>query len=140
MQRIMVRQVGHKLRIGGWVKTGREAGGGDFAFLEVNDGSTFSNLQARAQFRRVWQRSEHLSDRGRRPEAPTVLGGRQEIGQQHTLRCGCAGIDTLAQSCQDSAFPTARHSRNRADAPLLEWPEKIMHCRRQTVVVVRKTN
>ena len=30
------------------MKTGREAGGGDFAFLEVNDGSTFSNLQARA--------------------------------------------------------------------------------------------
>ena len=42
-------QVGHKLRVGGWVKTGREAGGGEFAFLEVNDGSTFSNLQARGR-------------------------------------------------------------------------------------------
>jgi len=43
--RTMAPQVGHKLRVGGWVKTGREAGGGDFCFLEVNDGSTFSNLQ-----------------------------------------------------------------------------------------------
>ena len=33
------------MRVGGWVKTGRIAGGGDFAFLEVNDGSTFANLQ-----------------------------------------------------------------------------------------------
>ncbi len=29
------------------MKTGREAGGGEFAFLEVNDGSTFGNLQVR---------------------------------------------------------------------------------------------
>lgn len=41
-------QVGRTLRIGGWVKTGRTAGGGDFAFLEVNDGSTFPNLQVRS--------------------------------------------------------------------------------------------
>ena len=27
------------------MKTGREAGGSEFCFLEVNDGSTFSNLQ-----------------------------------------------------------------------------------------------
>lgn len=33
------------LRIGGWVKTGRVAGAGAFAFLEVNDGSCFTNLQ-----------------------------------------------------------------------------------------------
>lgn len=40
-------QVGRTLRVGGWIKTGRTAGGGDFAFLEVNDGSTFANLQVR---------------------------------------------------------------------------------------------
>ena len=38
-------QIGKTLRVGGWVKTGREAGAGAFAFLEVNDGSTFGNLQ-----------------------------------------------------------------------------------------------
>ena len=37
--------VGQTLRVGGWVKTGRSAGGGAFAFLEVNDGSCFANMQ-----------------------------------------------------------------------------------------------
>ncbi|KAL4441815.1 hypothetical protein ABPG77_003731 [Micractinium sp. CCAP 211/92] len=37
--------VGKTIRIGGWVKTGREAGAGAFAFLEVNDGSCFQNIQ-----------------------------------------------------------------------------------------------
>ncbi|XP_051131397.1 asparagine--tRNA ligase, cytoplasmic 1-like [Andrographis paniculata] len=36
---------GQKVRIGGWVKTGREADKGRFAFLEVNDGSCPGNLQ-----------------------------------------------------------------------------------------------
>lgn len=36
---------GQTLRVGGWVKTGREAGAGAFAFLEINDGSCFANLQ-----------------------------------------------------------------------------------------------
>lgn len=36
---------GQKVRIGGWVKTGREANKGKFAFLEVNDGSCPGNLQ-----------------------------------------------------------------------------------------------
>jgi asparaginyl-tRNA synthetase len=40
-------QVGQTLRVGGWVKTGREAGAGAFAFLEVNDGSCFDSLQVR---------------------------------------------------------------------------------------------
>lgn len=37
--------VGKTLTLGGWVKTGREAGAGAFAFLEVNDGSVFYNFQ-----------------------------------------------------------------------------------------------
>lgn len=37
--------VGRTVRVGGWVKTGRAAGAGAFAFLEVNDGSCFANLQ-----------------------------------------------------------------------------------------------
>ncbi|KAL3643552.1 hypothetical protein CASFOL_014367 [Castilleja foliolosa] len=37
--------VGQRVRIGGWVKTGREADKGAFAFLEVNDGSCPVNLQ-----------------------------------------------------------------------------------------------
>lgn len=36
---------GQKVRIGGWVKTGREADKSRFAFLEVNDGSSPKNLQ-----------------------------------------------------------------------------------------------
>ena len=40
-------QVDREIRIGGWVKTGREAGAGSFAFLEVIDGSCLTNLQAR---------------------------------------------------------------------------------------------
>ena len=38
-------QIGKTLRVGGWVKTGREAGAGAFAFLEVNDGSCMQNIQ-----------------------------------------------------------------------------------------------
>ena len=38
-------QVGQAWTFGGWVKTGREQGAGAFAFLEINDGSTFTNLQ-----------------------------------------------------------------------------------------------
>ena len=41
----MTMQVGQTLTIGGWVKTGREAGGGKWVFLEVNDGTTFLSLQ-----------------------------------------------------------------------------------------------
>ncbi|GFR40681.1 hypothetical protein Agub_g1272 [Astrephomene gubernaculifera] len=37
--------IGQTLRVGGWVKTGREAGAGAFCFLEVNDGSLFESLQ-----------------------------------------------------------------------------------------------
>ncbi|GAB4818156.1 hypothetical protein N2152v2_005202 [Parachlorella kessleri] len=40
-----VTLVGKTIRIGGWVKTGREAGAGAFAFLEVNDGSCFASIQ-----------------------------------------------------------------------------------------------
>lgn len=37
--------VGRTLRFGGWVRTGREAGGGSFAFVDLNDGSCFESLQ-----------------------------------------------------------------------------------------------
>ncbi|OWM77776.1 asparagine--tRNA ligase, cytoplasmic 1-like [Punica granatum] len=36
---------GQRVRVGGWVKTGRKQGGGSFAFLEVNDGTCPANLQ-----------------------------------------------------------------------------------------------
>lgn len=38
-------QVGKTIRIGGWVKTGREAGGGQFAFVHINDGTAFESIQ-----------------------------------------------------------------------------------------------
>ncbi|KAL6993727.1 asparagine--tRNA ligase [Sarracenia purpurea var. burkii] len=36
---------GQKVRVGEWVKTGREQGKGSFAFLELNDGSCPANIQ-----------------------------------------------------------------------------------------------
>ncbi|MCL7022178.1 hypothetical protein MKW94_015942, partial [Papaver nudicaule] len=36
---------GQRIKVGGWVKTGREQGKGAFAFLELNDGSCPGNLQ-----------------------------------------------------------------------------------------------
>lgn len=36
---------GQTLKVGGWVKKGREQGKGSFAFLELNDGSCSLNLQ-----------------------------------------------------------------------------------------------
>ena len=36
---------GQNVKVGGWVKTGREQGKGSFAFLELNDGSCPANLQ-----------------------------------------------------------------------------------------------
>lgn len=53
-------QVGQTLRVGGWVKTGREAGAGAFAFLEVNDGSCFGNLQVRGS----WWEAEKMREWG----------------------------------------------------------------------------
>ncbi|KAG7586665.1 Aminoacyl-tRNA synthetase class II (D/K/N) [Arabidopsis thaliana x Arabidopsis arenosa] len=51
--RVLIRSIlsggaklaGQKVRISGWVKTGRQQGKGKFAFLEVNDGSCPANLQ-----------------------------------------------------------------------------------------------
>ena len=42
---VVLLQVGKTLRVGGWVKTGREAGAGAFAFLQINDGSCFDSIQ-----------------------------------------------------------------------------------------------
>ena len=39
-------QEGQTISIGGWVKTGREAGAGRFVFLDVNDGTSAQGLQA----------------------------------------------------------------------------------------------
>ena len=36
---------GQTICIGGWVRTGREQGNNRFAFLEINDGSCFKNMQ-----------------------------------------------------------------------------------------------
>ncbi|XP_057466617.1 asparagine--tRNA ligase, cytoplasmic 1-like [Actinidia eriantha] len=55
-QRVLIRSIigrsdggaglaGAMVRVGGWVKTGREQGKGSFAFLELNDGSCPANLQ-----------------------------------------------------------------------------------------------
>lgn len=39
------RVFGRSVAVGGWVKTGREAGKGAFAFLEISDGSCAKTLQ-----------------------------------------------------------------------------------------------
>ncbi|KAK9048498.1 hypothetical protein SSX86_032537 [Deinandra increscens subsp. villosa] len=55
-QRVLIRSIlgrpdggaglaGQTLKVGGWVKKGREQGKGSFAFLELNDGSCPANLQ-----------------------------------------------------------------------------------------------
>ncbi|XP_071705548.1 asparagine--tRNA ligase, cytoplasmic 1-like [Rutidosis leptorrhynchoides] len=55
-QRVLIRSIltrpdggaglaGKTLKVGGWVKKGREQGKGSFAFLELNDGSCPANLQ-----------------------------------------------------------------------------------------------
>lgn len=36
---------GQTVKVGGWVKNGREQGKGSFAFIELNDGSCEANLQ-----------------------------------------------------------------------------------------------
>lgn len=59
-QRVLIRSIlsrsdggaglaGQVVKIGGWVKTGREQGKGAFSFLEVNDGSCPGNLQVIVQ-------------------------------------------------------------------------------------------
>jgi hypothetical protein len=37
--------IGKTVTIGGWVKTLRVQGGGDFSFIEINDGSTIKGIQ-----------------------------------------------------------------------------------------------
>ena len=48
--------MGKSLCVAGWVKTGRQQGSGAYepwAFLELNDGSTLSNLQASSRSKPV---------------------------------------------------------------------------------------
>jgi aspartyl/asparaginyl-tRNA synthetase len=92
-------QVGRTMRVGGWVKTGRIAGGGDFAFLEVNDGSTFANLQAcnfprsclrLLQQQQVWQQQQQ----------------QQQLQQQQAAEGGASGIRCKQSTAQhSSAWP-----------------------------------
>ena len=42
-----VSMAGKSVVVGGWVKSGREQGGGEFAFIQLNDGSIFTDLQVR---------------------------------------------------------------------------------------------
>lgn len=37
--------IGQSVVVGGWVKSGREQGGGTFSFIQLNDGSIFTDLQ-----------------------------------------------------------------------------------------------
>jgi asparaginyl-tRNA synthetase len=37
--------VGKTLVVGGWIKSGREQGGGAFYFIQINDGSIFTDIQ-----------------------------------------------------------------------------------------------
>lgn len=43
---------GVTITAGGWVKSGRAGGGGAFAFISLNDGSCFDDLQVRVTGRR----------------------------------------------------------------------------------------
>lgn len=60
------------------MKTGREAGAGAFAFLEINDGSCFESLQVRATAGQCTSSTsssagQQLSRRQQGPPAPQVL-------------------------------------------------------------------
>ena len=44
-----VSLVGQTLVVGGWVKSGREQGGGTFFFIQLNDGSIFTDMQVCAR-------------------------------------------------------------------------------------------
>lgn len=43
-----VALAGSRFTVGGWVRSGREQGGGTFAFVQLNDGSLAQDLQARS--------------------------------------------------------------------------------------------
>ena len=79
-------QVDREVRIGGWVKTGREAGGGAFAFLEVNDGSCLTNLQVRTH----------------------PVCKKQPETVKH-LKCMCTDHYTLVSRCSCSMHGTRLH-------------------------------
>ena len=90
--------VGRTIRVGGWVKTGREAGAGAFAFLEVNDGSCFQNIQVR----RAGQSTCQLAGC---PGLP--LGWAAGRGG---MPCGCPS----PPACQlHPAMHNARHTQQR---------------------------
>ena len=57
-------EVGKSVIIAGWVKTGREQGSGahePWAFLELNDGSSFYNLQVTTETLRKWSARKEAS-------------------------------------------------------------------------------
>ncbi|KAK4835204.1 hypothetical protein QYF36_006760 [Acer negundo] len=84
---------GQRVRVGGWVKTGREQGKGSFGFLEVNDGSCPANLQvivdaAVADLAQLVQTGTSVSVEGLLKNPPEATKQRVELRVEKVIDVG----------------------------------------------------
>ncbi|QDZ25788.1 asparagine--tRNA ligase [Chloropicon primus] len=95
--------------VGGWVKTGRVQGGGAFAFIELNDGSTPLNLQ-------VMVTKEAAESSGVELKAIATTGcslvaegelKRTPKGVKQRVELKCAKV-VYSGSCDGSVYPIAK--------------------------------
>ncbi|KAK9832624.1 hypothetical protein WJX81_004893 [Elliptochloris bilobata] len=120
--------VGCTLRIGGWVRTGREAGAGAFAFLEVSDGSCFGNIQvmvtkevaeAVGGLKAITSAGTSVLVEGELTETPPGTKQKVELKAMALLHVG---------PCDNSAgeYPLAKKKQT------MEFLREIMHLRART--------
>ncbi len=116
--------VGAEVLLQGWVRTRRDSKGG-FSFLEINDGSSFGNIQviAPAALRelRVGNQAAHGRMQRERRGARQGLAGQ---GPGHRGRGHAASPST--------AGPTPRRIPSRRKGPVFEFLRTIAHLRPRT--------
>ena len=122
---------GRKLRAGGWVKTGRVAGGGAFAFLEVNDGTCFESIQTMITKEVV----EQFSDKGFKMLITTgtsvLLEGevtRTPDGTKQPIELKVARICHVGE-CEGASYPMAKKKQS------MEFLRDNLHLRPRTNVI-----
>ena len=111
-------QAGRTLTVGGWVKTGREAGGGKWIFLEINDGTSFQSLQAGPPHHRCFCHGMQAlhARRLRRVDAPGCMPSRKclEAAKPWSQRLACASQNSAAASGESLPRAACNHNGLRA--------------------------
>ncbi|KAK8815054.1 asparaginyl-tRNA synthetase [Blastocystis sp. ATCC 50177/Nand II] len=117
--------VGKTVTVAGWTRTMREQGGGKFAFIVLNDGSTFDNLQCVMDSEKVANYKEVIKSGnvGVCLQIKGILVKSPAAGQSVELHCQEV---TVLGACDAKTFPLAKKRHT------LEHLRDIAHLRSRT--------